>query len=349
MMLSNAGNKPARGGLRNRKDEENGNNYEYEGTTVVVDHTSHATNAWEPPLNVVSDAIKDTHTNTNDEPYDFVSNAYFSNTSKDSADDFKKLTDKLEKYKQYSIYILEYIKYKTPYLSNLFVSESSGQYNPSNEGKVRKTWDIIRYTMIAFCVLSVIMLASVYFRRSTKTSILYTEIETKHKYMNARRWDMSPCKNVKLSEIEIGRINLLMNSTHVYYVDFTTLMESQIYALQMESDWTDVVCASMLPNTNISMPCSCTFEVDGNVISGFDFHIESSSKSKARITEHVPVMGHQNSVSTLIPKKITMSYYDWKTKKREELALEGANVSVGMRAVTLMNDVKHYKSLLRKS
>lgn len=176
----------------------------------------------------------------------------------------------------------------------------------------------------------------------TKRLVQHTKFEMNAKDMYVRRWSQAPCRKIKQMEMEFGRTTLVMNETHVLYIEFGEMLAKQERFLLEESSWTDVVCASMLgPSKNVSMPCSCSFFHEDDIISGFDFHMESSSKAKARLTEQVPSMGHPMPTSVVIPKVITLSYFDYTKKAKSTITLEGAWVSTGLRAIAFMNDIQH--------
>lgn len=237
-----------------------------------------------------------------------------------------------------------------PWLARLIFG-ANGLQDLTSIKLMRKLSQLLNYalwTMATFIMLLILWTVFFYVRTSIKPPITYIMLPIDGKDMYDRRWDMAPCKKTSQPEFDLGKATVVSNQTHVLYVNLDMMILSQQHILMEQSNWTDVVCASMIgPSNNISMPCACSLMTENGVISGFNFHVAGFSKSKISIVELVPVMGHTEAVQHIIPKSITLGYYDITMRNNTEIMVEGPWVSTSLRAIALMNNVDHYKQLIK--
>lgn len=208
---------------------------------------------------------------------------------------------------------------------------------------LRKFFKSATWVITAVATIVILILLYIYVRRFVSPPIVYSVLPTDGRNIHIRRWDMAPCRRINKVELDLGKITIISNKTHVIYVEIPTLIQSQEGILQEEGEWTDVICASMLgPSNNISMPCSCSILTPNGIISGFNMLPLEISSAKISIIEKVPVMGHSDGVSRTIPKNITLTYYDAISVHggMKKIVMHDEWVSTALRGLALMNDVE---------
>jgi hypothetical protein len=245
-----------------------------------------------------------------------------------------------------AVIITGFISNRFPKIMNFIVGyEPSGPSTYTQFRKILEKLSSMIWWLVGILLFGVVVW---YATLSLKPKIKYVEYVPDVLSITTRRWAMAPCHQMKKTEIDMGRVTLVSNETHVVYLDIDVMLKKQMDALFQLSEWTDVVCASMMgPNANTSMPCSCSLLTAGGPISGYNLHVESVS-GKARIIEHVPVLGDASPTQKDIPKKLRISYFDVTTRNRTDISFEGMWTSTAQRAITLMNDIGHLQAIIKK-